>query len=459
MCKGNTGNGSVRRRSLGPALVALSRYLECAAERRETGSSCQSHFHLPERQQVIETECGEMMENHHHEVAGGPLCMAESKAKPDAFWFAAAAAMMPSPPPPPPAPHATASWLDVRVIYIRVSGCCCSEEEAPESLSMSFPPRSIGTALELNGGRIAPSEQATLLLKRDRVDPESAEATYLSTDYVRTCSGPLSFQVFSKDELLVVGILEHSERNCVEQGRNYNGWRKEAAAGRRHHRRSSSPSSSSWNMDCICAVGQVAAGGRIVSSKKQLCHEIAMEVCLVGRNLETPVILSQTVPLTAARRRSSSSSSHRQQKNTLDVIPEAEELGKRSSSRSCLMMIDQPRLRTDGNLFMGFSDKDGGAGRLGYDDALVEGSSGYNHLCGDEAAAAAGLGCALEGGGLSGYDGYGDGGDDGQMTWFNAGVRVGVGLGLGMCLGVGIGIGLVVRTYHATARSLRKGFI
>jgi hypothetical protein len=97
-------------------------------------------------------------------------------------------------------------------------------------------------------------------------------------------------------------------------------------------------------MDCICAVGQVAAGGRIVASKKQLCHEIAMEVCLVGRNSETPVILSQTVPLTAARRRSSSSSSHRQQKNTLDVIPEAEELGKRSSSRSCLMLIDQPRL-------------------------------------------------------------------------------------------------------------------
>jgi hypothetical protein len=56
-------------------------------------------------------------------------------------------------------------------------------------------------------------------------------------------------------------------------------------------------------MDCICAVGRVAAGGRIVSSKKQLCHEIAMEVCLVGRNSETPVILSQTVPLTAASRR------------------------------------------------------------------------------------------------------------------------------------------------------------
>ncbi len=86
--------------------------------------------------------------------------------------------------------------------------------------------------------------------------------------------------------------------------------------------------------------------------------------------------------------------------------------------------------------------------------------------------AAVGLGYALEGGGYDltekaaaglGYEleesGYGDGEDDGQLTWFNAGVRVGVGLGLGMCLGVGIGVGLIVHTYHATSRTLRKGFI
>ncbi|KAL0379473.1 UNVERIFIED_CONTAM: hypothetical protein Sangu_0011600 [Sesamum angustifolium] len=29
-------------------------------------------------------------------------------------------------------------------------------------------------------------------------------------------------------------------------------------------------------------------------------------------------------------------------------------------------------------------------------------------------------------------------GEDGQLSWFNAGVRVGVGIGLGMCLGVGL---------------------
>ena len=62
-----------------------------------------------------------------------------------------------------------------------------------------------------------------------------------------------------------------------------------------------------------------------------------------------------------------------------------------------------------------------------------------------------GFGYALEG------SGYGEQ-DNGQITWFNAGVRVGVGIGLGMCLGVGIGVGLMVRTYQATTRTFRRGF-
>ncbi|OQU79868.1 uncharacterized protein At1g01500 [Sorghum bicolor] len=37
--------------------------------------------------------------------------------------------------------------------------------------------------------------------------------------------------------------------------------------------------------------------------------------------------------------------------------------------------------------------------------------------------------------------------DDGQLSWFNAGVRVGVGIGLGVCVGVGIGVGLLMRSY------------
>lgn len=49
--------------------------------------------------------------------------------------------------------------------------------------------------------------------------------------------------------------------------------------------------------------------------------------------------------------------------------------------------------------------------------------------------------------------------EDGQLSWFNAGVRVGVGIGLGMCLGVGIGVGLLMRSYHATTSNLRRRFL
>ncbi|KAL9245382.1 hypothetical protein vseg_019043 [Gypsophila vaccaria] len=48
--------------------------------------------------------------------------------------------------------------------------------------------------------------------------------------------------------------------------------------------------------------------------------------------------------------------------------------------------------------------------------------------------------------------------EDGQLSWFNAGVRVGVGIGLGMCLGLGIGVGLLMRTYQTTTRNFRRRF-
>ncbi|KAF6146667.1 hypothetical protein GIB67_008953 [Kingdonia uniflora] len=45
-----------------------------------------------------------------------------------------------------------------------------------------------------------------------------------------------------------------------------------------------------------------------------------------------------------------------------------------------------------------------------------------------------------------------------QVSWFNAGVRVGIGLGFGMSLGVGVGLGLIMRTYKASS-SIFKRFI
>lgn len=47
-------------------------------------------------------------------------------------------------------------------------------------------------------------------------------------------------------------------------------------------------------------------------------------------------------------------------------------------------------------------------------------------------------------------------GGDGELSWFNAGVRVGVGIGLSICVGVGIGVGLLVKTYQGTTRNFRR---
>lgn len=49
--------------------------------------------------------------------------------------------------------------------------------------------------------------------------------------------------------------------------------------------------------------------------------------------------------------------------------------------------------------------------------------------------------------------------EDGELSWFNAGVRVGVGLGLGICLGIGIGVGVLVRTYQATTRNFKRRLV
>ncbi|KAH9616186.1 hypothetical protein KSS87_001915 [Heliosperma pusillum] len=49
-------------------------------------------------------------------------------------------------------------------------------------------------------------------------------------------------------------------------------------------------------------------------------------------------------------------------------------------------------------------------------------------------------------------------GEDGELSFFNAGVRVGVGIGLSICLGIGIGVGLMVKTYQGTTRNFRRRF-
>lgn len=50
-------------------------------------------------------------------------------------------------------------------------------------------------------------------------------------------------------------------------------------------------------------------------------------------------------------------------------------------------------------------------------------------------------------------------GEDSELSWFTAGVRVGVGISLGIFLGVGIGAGLLARSYQSTSRSMKRRLI
>jgi hypothetical protein len=258
--------------------------------------------------------------------------------------------------------HAS-SWFHIRLIYARLSGCCCcattsrdaAAAAAPESLCLRFPPRSIGTALEVNGGRISPSEQTVLVLRREkrrrrRSDPESAEATFLSTDDVRT-SGPLSFEILFKGEALVAGTITLEQQHSVFDSLQQQGGDDGVYNSSSLVQKSSIDGLRRWSLDCASVV--VGHAGSIFSKLRRHDHNIlcpsssssssslsppAMEVCLVARNLGTPVILIQTVHLTAPRRRSSC------RQSTLEAIPEAEEVAKRSNLMTMTITEQQPKL-------------------------------------------------------------------------------------------------------------------
>ncbi|MCO5570350.1 hypothetical protein L7F22_050672 [Adiantum nelumboides] len=278
-------------------------------------------------------------------------------------------------------------WFDVKVFYVRVSSCLL--HKAPDSLLIVYPERNVHTELEINGGRISPSERICFALRRDRVDTDSAEATYVNTNNLRT-TGDLSFEIFDKDELLVLGVLARSDsKEHQHTGDGY------CSIG-------TSPLSfqAGWCMDCSCAITSNACSflkGRPDFSTASP----TMEAYVAGRSSGLPIVLTQIVPL-AVKRKSPRCCS-------LDAIPEEEE-SAHSEAEFGAVAIEEAYLKLgDEGLALGIPNS------LYFPD----------------------------------LGGYGEG-DEGELSWFNAGVRVGVGLGLGMCLGVGIGVGLLMRTYQAT---------
>ena len=281
------------------------------------------------------------------------------------------------------------SWLEIRLFYVRISPCLINS--VPESLTLCHPKREIGFSLVINGSSIPANDSAPPLpLRRDRVDKESAEVTYVSTDNVRITGGA-EFEVYEKDVLFLCGSLERLDGD----------W----------------GNGSGWEMDCHVAVGSIGSGSSAFFRPKLGVSAPSIEVYVAGCCSGVPVILSKTISMTPRRRVPRLA--------ILDAIPEDEEMNMMEKDHASGVngLVPHNKLQVTGSRGSEVDDYDlGGKMEHGF-------YSQEMYL-----------------------------GEDGQLTWFNAGVRVGVGIGLGMCVGIGIGVGLLMRSYQTTTRNFRRKF-
>ncbi|CAN1309047.1 Uncharacterized protein At1g01500 [Linum perenne] len=291
----------------------------------------------------------------------------------------------------------TSSWLEIRLFYVRITPCVI--DTVPDHLILRHLRQETTTPLQINGSKIPADDSATVILRRDRLDKESSEVTYVSTDSVRV-TGALEEEK-SGSELLLCGSFERMESAWAEND-----------------------SKTGWSMECYVAAS-VGEGSSLFFQPRTGASAPAIEVYIAGCCGGVPVILTKTIVVSRSPRKKLSRHA------TLDAIPEDEELDLKKED-------DEMKKQIDGgnNNALPLSLRKLPCTESGEDDYEPDiklGTRYYNE------------------------DMYY--GEDGQLTWFNAGVRVGVGIGLGMCVGVGIGVGLLMRSYQATTSNIRRRFL
>ncbi|KAK8481750.1 hypothetical protein V6N11_073740 [Hibiscus sabdariffa] len=279
-------------------------------------------------------------------------------------------------------------WFDLRVFYVRVSGFRV-DDSTPEYLTLNHTPLDPDTLLEVNGTRNSIySDGVSLLLRRDRVDKKSEEATFVSTDSV-SLTGSVKFDVLAKEDLILCGGLEIY--GC-------DGFIGESKSDLKR-----------WSMNCDSEItsGCCFLKGKHKHGSSPELSPPSIEVYVAGCFSGKPIILTKTLQLSHRKKHN--------RKGMLDAIPEYE-------STECLK--DMPPLP---GLDMQVAE---------YRSYKHENDEDYKNIY------RRGTECID--------------GEDGELSWYNAGVRVGVGIGLGVCLGVGIGVGLLVRTYQTATRNFRR---
>lgn len=185
------------------------------------------------------------------------------------------------------------SSLALRVFYLRVSRCEV-DESMLDTLALTHTPLTPDTILDVSGAEHQPgmgkgNGSVSFCLRRDRVDKRSGEATFVCTATVRV-SGSVRFEVQSKDERIVVGILEACDVD--------------------------SKGTKSWAMKCQAAT-QRGSGFLRCGGEKRDTKPPVVEVYVAGVFRGTPVVFTKATQLRFRRRR--------QVRAFMDPIPECRE--------------------------------------------------------------------------------------------------------------------------------------
>ncbi|XP_010530363.1 PREDICTED: uncharacterized protein At1g01500-like [Tarenaya hassleriana] len=192
-------------------------------------------------------------------------------------------------------------WLDLRLFYVRISNFLVDESATPTVLTLNHVPLSPDTLLEINGVRCnIYSEGVSSVLRRDRADKKSEEATFVATDSIRL-SGDARFEVYDKGDLILSGALEICSGNGSESN------------------------AKNWSMSCET---EIRAGSGFLKRKQIMGPESLLptiEVYVAGCFSGKPVILTKTMQLGFKKKQG--------KKGTLDAIPE-NDIGETEKIRS-----------------------------------------------------------------------------------------------------------------------------
>ncbi|CAN0866750.1 Uncharacterized protein At1g01500 [Linum grandiflorum] len=268
-------------------------------------------------------------------------------------------------------------WLDLKVFYVRVSKCEIADS-MPEYLIVNHIPLSPDTLLEVNGVGISRlhSNGTSTLLRRDRLDKKSEEATFVSTNSVRTTDS-VKFEVYDKDILVLHGVLElcNVVNGCIGELRSH---------------------SQRWSIKCEAA-DHVRTGTSFLKAEQFVGSESpsspTIEVYVAGSFSGNPIILSTTLHLNGYM--------NRKRKGIMDSVHEYETGRSFQQNGSSSLLLESAECSDDNPLNEDYEQ---------FHRGVVEMED-----------------------------------EDGELSWFNAGLRVGVGIGLRICVGIGIGVGLLVR--------------